>query len=131
MSRSALSARVFAVYLFILGALLALVPNALLPLFGLAPTPEVWVRIVGVLSFNIGIYVWVSAGHRPFLEASVYTRLVVFTVLNAFVFAGLVSPVIILFGVIDLSGAAWTWFALRADARAAATTRPSLSEALS
>jgi hypothetical protein len=34
-----------------------------------------------------------------------------------FAIKGLVSPMIVLFGVIDLCGGLWTWFALKADAR--------------
>jgi len=35
----------------------------------------------------------------------------------AFVAAGLASPMLILFGVVDLAGALWTALALRRDAR--------------
>jgi hypothetical protein len=31
---------------------------------------------------------------------------------------GLASPMIVLFGLIDLGGGLWTWYALKADARA-------------
>jgi hypothetical protein len=65
------------------------------------------------------VYIWICAGFRPFLEASVYTRVLVFVVFLVFAIKGLVSPMIVLFGVIDLCGGLWTWFALKADARAA------------
>jgi hypothetical protein len=35
---------------------------------------------------------------------------------GAFVLAGLVSPVLLLFGAVDFAGALWTWSALRKDA---------------
>jgi hypothetical protein len=117
MTKSAFSARVFAVYLFLLGPVLVLVPNLLLSLFGIAPANEVWIRVVGLLAFCLGVYIWVSANFRPFLEASVYTRVLVFVVFLVFAIQGLVSPMIVLFGTIDLCGGLWTWFALKADAR--------------
>lgn len=120
MSRSALSAKVFAVYLFVVGPLLALAPDLLLSLFGFAPAIDVWVRVVGVIVFNLGVYVWISARNRAFLEASVFTRVLTFLAFAAFGVLGLSSPMIILFGAIDLCGGLWTYFALKADTRAGA-----------
>ncbi len=121
MSRAAFSAKVFAAYLFVVGTVLVIVPNLLLALFGLASTSEVWIRLVGVLAFNIGIFAWIAATHedRNFLVASVHTRVVFFAAVTAFAMLGLASPVLILFGVTDLLGGMWTHFALKADARAA------------
>jgi hypothetical protein len=122
MSRSAFSAKVFAVYLFVLSPVLVVAPNLLLSTFGIAPTNDVWIRVVGVIAFNLGIYVWVAARHdnRPFLEASVYTRASVFVAFCVFAAMGFASPMIVLFGVIDLCGGLWTWFALKADERSVA-----------
>ena len=120
MSRSAFSAKVFAIYLFILGVVLVFAPNLLLSLFGIAPTTEVWIRVVGVTVLAIGVYAWVGASseNRAFLEASVYTRCAVFLALAGFAVLGLGSPMLVLFGAIDLCGGLWTYFALKADARA-------------
>ncbi len=120
MSRSAFSARVFAVYLFVVSPVLVCAPNFLLTMFGIAPTGEVWIRVVGVIAFNLGVYMWVAARHenKPFLEASVYTRGSVFCAFVVFALLGLASPMIVLFGLIDLGGGLWTWYALKADARA-------------
>ncbi len=118
MSKATFSARVFAIYVFAVSTLLVVAPNVLLSVFGIAPTHEVWVRLVGVLAFNIGIYAWVCAGVRLFLEASVYTRALVCASSIVFALLGLVSPLIVLFGLVDLAGGIWTWLALKADARA-------------
>jgi len=120
MSRSAFSARVFAVYLFVVSPVLVCAPNFLLTMFGIAPTGEVWIRVVGVIAFNLGVYMWVAARHenKPFLEASVYTRGSVFCAFVVFALLGLASPMLVLFGLIDLGGGLWTWYALKADARA-------------
>lgn len=121
MSKSAFSAKVFAIYLFIVGAIFIFIPNVLLSVFQIPPTTEVWIRVVGVTAFMIGVYAWVAAKHenQPFLEASVYTRCVVFVAFTTFALTGLGSPMLILFGVADLLGGVWTYFALKADAMAA------------
>ena len=121
MSKATFSARVFAVYVFVVSTVLVVAPNVLLSLFGIAPSHEVWIRVAGVLAFNIGIFVWVCAGHRAFLEASVYTRALVCAAFVVFALLGLVSPMIVLFGLVDLAGGIWTWLALKADARALGT----------
>ncbi|MFP5392536.1 MAG: hypothetical protein ACLGI6_13490 [Gammaproteobacteria bacterium] len=116
MSKSETSAKVFAAYLYVLGTVLVFAPNLLLTILGVATTSEVWIRVLGLLVFNLGVYVWVAARHRPFLEASVYTRLLVFAGLASFALLGMASPILALFGVVDLLGGLWTWLALRADA---------------
>ena len=120
MSRAAFSAQVFAVYVMATGAAFVVAPNALLPLFGVPPSTEPWVHVVGVLAFMIGIYAWVGGrhDHRPFLVASVATRVLVFASFSVLVLLGIAPPVLALFGVVDLAGALWTGLALRADARA-------------
>jgi uncharacterized protein YjeT (DUF2065 family) len=55
MSRPALTLNWFGYYLMLLGLALMLAPNLLLRLFDIATTSEVWIRIVGVLAFNIGV----------------------------------------------------------------------------
>jgi hypothetical protein len=119
MSSSAFSAKVFAVYLFLAGATLVIAPNLLLSLLQIPQTPEVWIRVVGLVAFMIGVYAWVAASHefKPFLVASVYTRFIVFVAFTTFALTGLGSPMIILFGLADLAGGIWTYSALRADAR--------------
>ena len=118
MSQCAFSAKVFAVYLFIAGTTLVLSPNLLLTLVHIPPTSEVWIRVIGLIAFMIGVYAWVAASHEftPFMVASVYTRFAVFVAFVVFVTMGLASPMAILFGVADLAGGIWTYFALRADA---------------
>jgi hypothetical protein len=126
MSKSAFSAKVFAIYLFVVGAVLVVAPNFLLSIFRIPSTSEVWIHVVGVIAFMIGVYAWVAAKHesKPLLEASVYTRFVVFVAFTTFAVIGLASPMIVLFGVADLLGGIWTYFALKADAQ---SVRPILA----
>jgi hypothetical protein len=119
MSKSALSARVFATYLFVTGLVVVFAPEALLSALRMPPATDVWFRVVGVTAFMIGVFAWVAGRHelRPFLVASVYTRCGVFAAFAAFVALGLAPPMLLLFGLIDLLGGLWTHWALRADAR--------------
>jgi hypothetical protein len=100
--------------------------NPALNLAPLSRSSEVWIHVVGVIAFMMGVYAWVAAKHenKPFLEASVYTRFVVFVALTTFAVIGLASPMIVFFGVADLLGGIWTHFALKADAQ---SVRPILA----
>jgi hypothetical protein len=54
MSKSAFTVKAFGIYLLVLGVGLTFAPNLLLSVFGMPATSEVWIRVVGVLVFNIG-----------------------------------------------------------------------------
>jgi hypothetical protein len=60
MSRAAKSLLVFAIYLMGLSLILLAVPNALLQPFGLDPTSEVWIRVVGMLVACLAVYYLVA-----------------------------------------------------------------------
>ena len=117
MSKAAFTIRAFGIYLMVLGLTLTLVPNLLLSTFGIPETSEVWIHVVGVLVFNIGVYYIYAARceARAFFEASVYTRAVVMVAFAAFAALGWVSPLLILFGAVDFMGGIWTWLTLRAE----------------
>ena len=117
MTKAATTVKYFGGYLMILGVGLIVVPNVLLPLFGMAPTSEVWIHVVGLVVFNEGACYWLAAKSeaRPFFQASVYLRAVVPFVFAAFVLAGWASPVLVLFGIADMLAGVWTWLALRGE----------------
>jgi hypothetical protein len=115
--RAATTIRIFGIYLMLLGAAVIAAPNLVLALFGLPPTSEVWLRVVGLLAAILGYYYFQAARHDlvPFYRASVPARVFAFLSFVAFVLFGLVKPSLILFGAFDLLGAAWTFFALRSS----------------
>ncbi|RZJ03520.1 MAG: hypothetical protein EOP39_21545 [Rubrivivax sp.] len=119
MSHAAFTIKAFALYLMALGASLVFAPDFMLPLFGFAPTSEVWIRVLGVVVFNLGWYYWYAAVSeaRPFFAASVFTRVFALLAFAGLVLTGFASPMLALFGVIDAAGGAWTWAALRRDRR--------------
>jgi hypothetical protein len=120
-NRAATSIRIFGIYLVLLGAAVIAAPNFVLQLFGLPPTSEVWLRVVGVLAAILGFYYVQAARHDlvSFFRASVPARIFAFLSFVAFVLCGLVKPTLILFGAVDLCGAAWTFFALKHSRQAA------------
>ena len=117
MSNSAKSLFVFGIYMVVLGITLLVVPNVLLTLFGLPATNEVWIRVVGMLVCLLAFY-YIQAARNE-LSASfrwtVYTRASVIVFFIVFVVLGLVKPILILFGDVDLLSAIWTALALRSS----------------
>jgi hypothetical protein len=114
----------FALYLFVLGVILLVAPNFLLGLFGFEPTTEVHIRTVGMLVSFLGYY-YLSAARGevvPFMRWTVNARPLVLVVFSAFVALGWAKPQLIVFGVVDLAGALWTWQALRASPATADAT---------
>lgn len=119
MSRSAFTVKAFGIYALVLGIALIVVPNLLLAIFGMPQTSEVWIRVVGVVVFNIGVAYWYAAKceAKAFFQGTVYTRTFVLVAFVAFWLLGLGSPVLILFGVVDLAGGIWTQLMLRSEQR--------------
>ena len=117
MSKSAFTVKAFGIYLLILGVTLILIPNLLLSIFRMPQTSEVWIRVVGVLVFNIGVYYWYAAKceAKAFFRASVFTRVFVLASFIVFAALGLCSPVLIVFGTVDFAGGIWTYLVLRAE----------------
>jgi len=115
MSRAALSAFVWGVYLIIAGLGLLLVPNFVLPLLGFATTAEGWVRVLGLLASILGMYYVFSARWNmvPFFQLTVAGRLAFMAGCIGLVISGLMSPSLLIFGGLDAIGAIWTWLSLR------------------
>jgi hypothetical protein len=116
-SRAATSMFVFGIYLLVLGPTLVVVPAFVLGLFGLDAPQVVWIRVLGAIVTILGFYYVFAARHetKDFFWATVWGRPAVIVFFTAFVLLGLAEPVLILFGVVDLFGAGWTFAALRAE----------------
>ena len=117
MSKAAKSLFVFGIYLCVLGLLLLLVPNLLLRVFGVPPTSEVWIRIIGMLVLCLSFYYVQAARHglAVFIRWTVWARAAVMIYFAAFVLLVSAPKALLLFGLIDLLAAIWTWVALKKD----------------
>jgi hypothetical protein len=117
MSGATLSILVYGIYLAALGVVYMFVPNVPLKLFGFQPTTEPWIRVMAAMVVIVGYYYIQVARHRltAFYRFTLHCRVFfpVFTVV--LVVAGMVEPMLLLFGAIDLAGAAWTALALRSE----------------
>jgi hypothetical protein len=76
---------------------------------------DAWPRIASMLVLNYGLlYVWIVRTRAiGILRYTVFARILVLVYLTAFVAAGLVQPVILVFGLADAGGGLWTLWALR------------------
>jgi hypothetical protein len=117
MSHAAKSLFVFGIYLCGLGLLLLLVPNLLLRMFGAPTTNEVWIRVVGMLVLCLSFYYVQAARHglSSFIRWTIWTRVAVLGYFAAFVLLVSAPKALLLFGLIDLLAAIWTWLALKKD----------------
>jgi hypothetical protein len=118
----AVTVRVFGIYLLGLALVLMTIPNTLLAIFGIGNTQEYWIRVVGMLAGLIGyLYArYAPHGDRTFFGLTVQTRASVILFFLAFVLFASAPWQLLLFGVVDLAGAGWTWWTLAADKRVAA-----------
>ena len=118
MNCSAFSIKAFGIYVVLTGITLVLAPNFLLLLFGLAATTEIWVRVVGALALVVGFFCWtcgVAGATALFRATRVGRPLFCALCVGLATFAG--APwQLLLVGVVDLPGAAWTAVALRGEA---------------
>ena len=107
----------FGIYLTILAASLLAFPNALLGIFQIAVTTEVWIRVLGAVVLNVGIlYIFMAPSNNIlFMTLSVYVRASVLLWFMLFVVLGIAPMQLILFGLVDAVGAAWTYFTLQKE----------------
>ena len=117
MSRAAKSLFAFGIYLCGLGLILLFVPNLILQFFGAPPTNEVWIRINGMFLLCLSFYYIQTARNELtiFIRWTVWTRVAVIFYFAAFVLLISAPKALLLFGLIDLLAAIWTWLALKKD----------------
>jgi hypothetical protein len=117
LSRAARSLFVFGIYLCVLGLFLLLAPNLLLRVFGAPETSEVWIRLNGMFVLCLSFY-YISVARSEltaFIRWTVWTRAAVIVFFAAFVLLVAAPRALLLFGVVDLLSAVWTWLALKKD----------------
>jgi len=96
---------------------LLFVPNLLLRVFGAPPTNEIWIRVNGMFVLCLSFY-YVQAAHsglKSFIRWTVWARVAVIFYFVVFVFVLSAPRALLLFGLIDLLSAIWTWIALKKD----------------
>ena len=117
MKKTSTTLLVFGIYLIGMGVGLLFTPNMVLNIFGISASDEVWPHVVGAIALVLAFY-YISAARadlRAFAQWTVPARIGIFISFTAFVIAGLVGPIMILLGSVDLLGALWTRSALNAE----------------
>lgn len=119
MSKTAFTITASCCYILVLGLGLVLIPNLVLATLRMPPTNDVWIRVLGVVAINIGIFFWVAARTEAvaLFHVSVIVRPLVLVWFGAFVLLGLASPMLLVFGVIEALGALWTWLTMKSEKR--------------
>jgi hypothetical protein len=115
MTTAAKSIFTWGILMVLFGAGYLFVPNFFLPLFGLPPTTEVWIRVFALLLALLGGYYLTCAWNNDilFFRVTIPGRLLFALGLAAFVALGFVKPILLLLGAVDTCGAIWTWLSLR------------------
>ena len=119
MSRAAMSIFIFGIYIIILGIIFLFVPEIMFLMLAYPTPPDLISRIIGMV-FLFLAYLYIRAaldeeGMTKFFMWTVHTRALVIIFFSIFAALQLVNPLIIMFGVVDIAGALWTFWALRKD----------------
>ena len=119
MSRAAMSVFIMGIYLVFLGITFLFVPEIMFLMLAYPTPPDIASRVLGMIFLLLAYYYLRAAldeeGMTKFFIWTVHTRAVVIIFLSIFVALQLVSPLMIMFGAIDLAAALWTFWALRKD----------------
>lgn len=117
MRKPATSLIVYAIYLGVGGAIVALVPNMFLDLADLPRNDEVWIRLYGALAVALAAKGYHGARRNsiPSMQFDVYTRTGFATFLTVLVIIGIAPLITIIFAIIDYVGSAWTQLAIWAE----------------
>ena len=115
MTKPALSIMAWGLYEIGVGLGFLLIPNVLLPIFGFPTTTEVWIRVLALVVLALALYHIHCARNDvvPFFQITVPGRIGFAIGLVALFLMGLSGAGLLLFAIIEILGAAWTWSALR------------------
>lgn len=116
MSPAARSVHVFGLYLVAVGLVALGVPNVLFAVVGVPETDEPWIRVLGAVVVVLGFYYLVAARHHlvAMFSATVAGRVAAgISLITIVSLWGYWTAVV--FGVVDVLGAIWTFLALRRE----------------
>jgi hypothetical protein len=111
---TSISLLVFGGYALIMGLVLLIIPERVLPYFMFVENSGTWVHVLGfVLCCSAYYYLWAGrSGNKAFARLTVHTRLASPLVMLALLTLGKVGHMVLLFGIVDAIGGGWTWVML-------------------
>jgi hypothetical protein len=103
------------IYMLGMGFGLLLMPNLMLSIFGIPPTNEGWIRIVGALSLVLTIeyYPMLKQQNTTFFWGTVWSRYLFCATLVLLVALGYLEKPVVLFAILEAGLAVWTHFSLK------------------
>ena len=98
-------------FVIVAGLQLLFIPNFMLATFGMLPTSENWIRVMGLLVSILSFYYYFLAkyGNDKVVWGTVLGRLVFCAGEVVLVILGLMPPILIAFAVFETGLALWTW----------------------
>ncbi len=119
MSRTSKSIMYFSFYMEITGIVMIIFPQIVLKILSIDLRADVVVRFLGMVDVFMGYY-YFRAGIggeklRNFYQLTLHTRFAALILLVLFIVVWNVSPIVILFGLIDTGGAVWTIVSMQLD----------------
>jgi hypothetical protein len=119
MSNSAKSVFLYSISASFLGLVLMVLPDLFLTILRLAPSDEVWIRIVGLFLLVVAVYYYLAARHEILIiiKASVFIRLSLIFFYAVFVFMKMIALNIMIIPILDLLTGLWTLFLLRREGK--------------
>lgn len=110
MSPAAKSVYYFSFYLLGAGLALFFFPNAVITLLGFPATPDVWIHLVGALTFILGVFFFSMARQevRSFFYISMFGRGIFITGILALIIFYQAPVMLLFFAAVDLVGLLWT-----------------------
>ena len=119
MRQVSISMFVFGIYMAIMGLILQIAPEILLRLLGSTTPPDLGWRMFGMILVYLAYYYFRSSLQdkkmNQFFRWTVQARSTVVIIFIIFVLMGIANWILIIIGLIDLTGALWTLWALRKD----------------
>ncbi len=115
MTSTAKSIFYYSFYMFVMGLGLLFFPHQLLGLFGFELNDDLWIRMLGLLTFCAGmLYFYCGRTDQTgFFRVTIPERIVFFLgTIGIVLFCG-ADPMLAAVGSVDLLGALWTAFTLR------------------
>lgn len=118
-SRSSKSIFFFGIYIIFVGLLMVVYPFMFLGLMGLEESSHPPFRMLGMMLLFYG-YIYIRAGLSKkeigsFFKWTIHTRSASIIFITAFILLGYLPPIAIMFGVIELAGAAITLYFIRSE----------------
>lgn len=113
-----ITVRYFGLYSLVMGLILLIIPQIVLPFFGIPiGDSESWLRLLGfVLCCSSYYYIRMSAkGNLDFARLTVHTRLFAPLIVIVLIFTGKADIHFLSFGIVDGLGGLWTLIAIRSS----------------